>query len=45
MNAEARRLLADFYREDVLRLSRLLQRPLPWKNFPEASRPMHEALR
>jgi hypothetical protein len=35
MDPEARRVLTDFYRDDVQKLSRLLGRPLPWRNFPE----------
>lgn len=33
MDAEARRFLVDLYAEDVRLLSRLLGRPLPWRNF------------
>ncbi len=35
MDEEGRRLLTEFYRDDVQKLSRLLGRPLPWRNFPE----------
>lgn len=33
MDQDARRFLTDFYREDVSKLSSLLERPLPWRNF------------
>jgi hypothetical protein len=35
MDLEARRVLTEFYRDDVRNLARLLGRPLPWRNFPE----------
>jgi hypothetical protein len=37
MDPEARELLVDYYRDDVRRLERVLGRPLPWRNFAEAS--------
>ena len=30
-------LAQHFYRDDVARLSQLLGRPLPWRNFPEVN--------
>ncbi len=33
MDAESRGFLTDFYRDDVAKLSALLERPLPWRNF------------
>jgi hypothetical protein len=33
MDAESRRFLTDFYRDDVAKLAALLERPLPWRNF------------
>jgi hypothetical protein len=33
MDAESRGFLMDFYRDDVAKLSALLGRPLPWRNF------------
>jgi len=33
MDAESREFLTDYYRADVARLSALLERPLPWRNF------------
>lgn len=43
MEAEARRVLMDFYRDDVRDLSSLLRRPLPWRNFPEVQGPAARA--
>lgn len=36
MEDEARKFLIGFYAEDVRRLSALLGRPLPWRNFVDA---------
>lgn len=36
MDPDARKFLTDYYREDVLKLTQLLGRPLPWRNFAEA---------
>lgn len=33
MDQDARRFLTDYYRDDVRKLSELLERPLPWRNF------------
>jgi len=35
MDAESRSFLADYYRDDIAKLSALLGRPLPWRNFPK----------
>jgi len=35
MEEEAQALLREYYRDDVARVRQLLQRPLPWSNFPE----------
>jgi len=39
MNEEDRRMLIDFYKNDVIKLQNILHRMLPWKNFNDQINP------